>query len=91
MSNATNETEKIQIGGYVAYDRMYRLCNKKQYFTCGSCRQYDKFFEMVREKMSLESIARVLWVCSNDNFTYEEVYQDCYENLMVNKEDIDCE
>ena len=26
---------------------IYNLCNKKQYFTCGSVSQYDRMFEMI--------------------------------------------
>lgn len=86
MGTVVGRTQRVQLGSFEAQDKMYRLCNKKQYFTCGSHAQYDKFFQMVRERKSLDSIARVLWVCSNEKFTFEEIYKDCYDNLMVVRE-----
>ena len=83
--------QKVQLTGSEASSKMYNLCNKNQYFTCGSCRQYDKFFDMVKDGVHLEIIARVLWVCSSDNYSYEGIYKDCYETLMVEAGGRSCE
>ena len=82
MSNV----QRIQIGGVDAKNIMYFLCNRKQYFTLGSNEQYAKFLKMVGEKAPLDSIARVLWVCSDDRFSFNECYKDCYDNLMTVRE-----
>lgn len=76
-------SSKVQLKGNVAYNRMYRLCNEKKYFTCGSPRQYEKFFDLVERAVHLEIIATTLWVCSDDSFDYSTIYRDCYETLMV--------
>lgn len=86
MGRVIGNVQRIQKGGNDAISIMYSLCNRKQYFTHGSNEQYDKFFKMVGEKAPLDSIARVLWVCSDDKFSFNECYKDCYDNLMAVKE-----
>lgn len=48
------------------------LCVRKNWFTCGSCEQYMKMFDMNQEKKPLEEIALVIWLCSK-NVTREGV------------------
>lgn len=74
---------KVQLKGGEARNRMYRLCNARQYFTCGSPKQYEKFFDLVERAVHLEIIATTLWLCFSDNFDYGTIYRDCYETLMV--------
>ena len=45
---------------------IYNLCNKKQYFICGSVRQYDHMFEMIDNDAPVHDIALVIWICSED-------------------------
>ena len=85
MGMVVSSVQRIQKGGSDAEKSMYLLCNRKQYFTCGSNEQYTKFLKMVGEKASLDSIARVLWVCSDDKFSFNECYKDCYDTLMIAK------
>lgn len=42
------------------------LCVRKNWFTCGSCEQYMKMFDMNKEKKPLEEIALVIWLCSKE-------------------------
>ena len=78
-------SSKVQLKGMEARDRMYRLCNARMYFTCGSPSQYGKFFDLVERGVHLEIIATTLWICSSDTFDYDSIYRDCYETLMVEK------
>lgn len=48
-------------------EKVYRLCNENQWFTCGSCKQYDKLFLMVEKQAPITEIATVIWLCSDDD------------------------
>lgn len=74
---------KVQMKGHSGRFAIYNLCTRKQYFTCGSTNQYEKMFQLVEEGIHLEIIARIIWVCSNDRYSYKDIYKDCYETLMV--------
>ena len=53
-------------------DTLYMLCNKKQWFTCGTNAQYEKMFELASAGFPAEVIARIIWVCSDAD--YNEIY-----------------
>lgn len=62
---------------------VYGLCNRHQWFTCGTNRQYEKMFDYVRENNikatdteKLKKVATMIWLCSDDNFTEEEIYEE---------------
>lgn len=59
-------------------DSLIKFCVQKNWFTCGTCEQYMKMFDMNREKKPLEEIALVIWLCSED-VTREEVQKDLEE------------
>lgn len=65
-------------------DELRSLCIKKNWFTCGSNRQYEKLFEMNRALAPVEEIATVIWLCSDDE---EHCRRDILEELKkVQKE-----
>ena len=50
---------------YALTDKIYRLCNREQYFTCGSNHQYDLMFSMAKmPEMSVRDIAVMIFTCS---------------------------
>ena len=53
----------------ISTEKLYRLCNKYQWFTSGDCTQYEKLFEKNRQGSSLETLATIIWLCS---VRYEE-------------------
>jgi len=53
----------------ISTDKLYYLCNKYQWFTNGDNKQYRKLFERNKQGASLETLATIIWICSND---YEE-------------------
>lgn len=55
----------------ISAEKLYRLCNKYQWFTSGDCTQYEKLFEKNRQGASLETLATIIWLCS---VGYEEKY-----------------
>lgn len=70
---------------------VYGLCNKHQWFTCGTNRQYEKMFDYVREEKIVASatdkirkLATIIWICSND-FSEEEIYNELYKKALENK------
>lgn len=42
------------------------LCVRKNWFTCGSSRQYERMFNMVRADCAIKDIALIIWVCSEN-------------------------
>ena len=48
----------------ISTEKIYRLCNKYQWFTSGDCTQYEKLFEKNRQGASLETLATIIWLCS---------------------------
>lgn len=67
---------------YELKERIYNLCNKEQYFTCGTCRQYDLMFSMaVMPEMSTRDIAVMIFTCS-DNASLGRILNDL--NKIVN-------
>ena len=61
---------------------IYELCNKNQWFTCGTSTQYEKMFDYVREAKidsimisdKISKLATMIWICSDDSFTEEEIF-----------------
>lgn len=54
-------------------NKLRELCVKKNWFTAGSNEQYEKLFQRQREGASLEELAIIVWVCSED-CTKDEIY-----------------
>ena len=46
-------------------NRLYTLCNKYQWFTNGDNAQYGMMFEKNKEGASLETLATIIWICSD--------------------------
>lgn len=63
----------------VSVDDVYTLCNRKQYFTCGTNRQYDRMFNMVRNGEPLTHIALAIWLCSDDDADIKEITKELRE------------
>ncbi len=53
----------------ISTEKLYSLCNRYQWFTSGSIKQYKKMFECAEQGASIEKIATIIWICSID---YEE-------------------
>ena len=53
-------------------DELRSLCIKNNWFTAGTCTQYEKFFELNRIEASVSDMALVIWLCS-DGANIEEI------------------
>lgn len=48
-------------------ERVYNLCNREQYFTCGTNSQYDKMFNILCDpQFDVWDVTLVIWACSED-------------------------
>lgn len=50
----------------ISTNKLYELCNKYQWFTGGSVRQYEMLFERNGRGASFETLATIIWICSVD-------------------------
>lgn len=50
------------------------LCIKNNWFTCGTCEQYEKLFELNRNGCTLDNLALVIWLCSDEKWDREHIY-----------------
>ena len=41
------------------------LCTRNNWFTCGSCEQYEKLFYANEHGCPIEEIATIIWLCSD--------------------------
>lgn len=71
---------------------VYELCNKNQWFTCGTNSQYEKMFDYVREENikasdtdKIRKLATIIWICSDDEITEDEIYNALYKQALENK------
>ena len=51
------------------------LCIKNEWFTHGSNYQYGKLFDRAREGASIEELATIIWICS-ENVTKEAIIRE---------------
>lgn len=54
---------------------LYRLCNEKNYFTCGTNEQYDKLFELNSQNIGAMELATIIWICS-DNASRKDIINE---------------
>lgn len=74
-----------------SYD-LRKLCIKRQWFTSGSIRQYEKLFEANAEGWPIEKLAIIIYICSSDEWTLEDIIQElrtarkAYEDSLLIEE-----
>lgn len=51
----------------ISNEDLRMLCIKNDWFTCGTNRQYDKLFYANSQGASLDEIATIIWLCSDDD------------------------
>jgi len=49
-------------------ENLRTLCIKNGWFKCGSNRQYEKLFRANELDFSIEEIATIIWLCSDDEY-----------------------
>lgn len=55
--------------GRISNGMLRYLCIKNQWFTEGTNSQYEKLFKMNSQLASIEQIATVIWLCSDEDTT----------------------
>ena len=62
---------------YTLVNKIYQLCNREQYFTCGTNRQYDLMFSMAKmPEMSTRDIAIMIFTCSDGKASLGRILND---------------
>ena len=62
---------------YTLVQKIYNLCNREQYFTCGSNHQYDLMFTMAKmPEMSTRDIAIMIFTCSDGKASLGKILND---------------
>lgn len=65
-------------------DELRSLCIRKNWFTSGTTRQYEKMFYANEHGCPIEEIATIIWLCSNDE---EWCRRDILEELKKEHEE----
>lgn len=75
------------------FEDLRQLCIKNNWFTCGSCEQYEKMF-LANESgcFSIEQIAMFIWVCSSKEILYTDVLNEllCEHASYISFSDGNC-
>lgn len=56
--------------------RLRELCIEHNWFTCGTCEQYDKLFLMnedENENYSIGDVITCIWLCSDEKWSRREI------------------
>lgn len=62
---------------YTLVNKIYQICNREQYFTCGSNHQYDLMFTMAKmPEMSTRDIAIMIFTCSDGKASLGRILND---------------
>lgn len=64
---------------------LYRLCNEKKYFTCGTNEQYEKLFELNTLNTSTIELATIIWICSEENISRKDIINELIKARLEDK------
>lgn len=62
--------------GRISSDKLRSLCIENHWFTCGTNHQYEKVFEMNEQGASIEQLATVIWLCSDEE-------ENCRRDIVI--------
>lgn len=78
---------KIKLNQPIASNEdLRRLCIKKNWFTSGSIRQYEKLFELNSNGATITKLATVIWICSDDSVKYDDIFDELIMMKWRNEE-----
>lgn len=62
----------------ITVDNLRDFCIGHNYFTCGSPRQYEKFFELAFDPMGVKvsELSLIIWVCSSDDMELSNIKKE---------------
>ena len=68
------------------FEIIYGLCNKNQWFTCGTARQYEKMLDFacdiqpdsINLNKDIRKLAVMIWICSDNRFSEAEIFEAIY-------------
>lgn len=59
------------------FENLRRLCIEKGWFTCGTNEQYEKLFYANEHGATIDEIAMIIWVCSED-FSFTSIHDELF-------------
>ena len=68
-----------------------KLCCQHDWFTCGTNSQYDKLFYANENGSSIEEIATIIWLCSDEECRRAdvlEILEEAHQNHIMNVIDL---
>ena len=74
-------------------EKLYNVCNRYQWFTCGSTKQYERLFELNKAGASLDKLATIIWICSDEMYSEEDIlaalkYEDDEKTINKNVKNV---
>ena len=67
---------------------MYEFCNKYQYFTSGTIKQYQAFFDRAKNapkevtlKQYLSELSAIIWICSDGKDDIDTIRKNLFETI----------
>ena len=79
----TGRKTKMKISKNLEYsltEKICQLCCRKNYFSCGTMRQYDLMFTMSRnENITVRDLSIMIWTCSREDALLSEILDDISE------------
>lgn len=57
------------------------LCIAHNWFTCGSCEQYEKLFYANENGCPIEEIATIIWLCSDEEYCRRDILSELKKEL----------
>ena len=76
------EAKKHQPNPDLSYTRLYKLCNRYDWFTEGDVTQYNDMFEMRDKGATTHDLAVMIWMCSDrSKWTIESIQKILDEKM----------
>lgn len=67
---------------YDLKEKIYSLCCRENYFSCGTLSQYDRmFFMSTNENITVRDLSIMIWTCSSNDVQLCDII-DNLENIM---------
>lgn len=66
-------------------ERLRILCIIHDWFTCGDKKQYEKLFYANEHGYTVEEIATIIWLCTDEKWKHEEIHKILTEERKIFK------
>ena len=93
----TQKKEKLQFRYFKKNSTsiLYEFCNKYQYFTSGTIKQYQAFFDRAKNapkevtlKQYLSELSAIIWICSDGKDDIDTIRKSLFETYICSIGDV---